>query len=136
MKLFKSKFASLEAFADAKPEERTPEMLAAAQAEMTYAGIILVPMSDTVKSGEDLQKHMDSLVHDATVAKAAAKTAQDALAALKGERVLPSNKVTSEKKEGGDGLQDTPEQKEAKAAIEEVHNRSYTQQALRMMEMN
>ena len=136
MNLFKSRFANLEAYASAKPEERTPALLEAAQKDMTAAGLILVPMTDTVKSGADLQAHIDGLETSATEAKAAAKTALDALVALKGERVLPTNKVTSDKKEDGDKLQTTEEEKEVKLGIEEAHNRSYTQQAKRMLEAN
>lgn len=133
MKLFKSKFASLEAFADAKPEERTPEMLAAAQVEMNAAGLILVPMSDTIKTGADLQKHMDTLELNATTATEAATTAQNALKALKGERVLPTQKVTSDKQKDGDGLTNTEEEKLEKQALKEAHEKPYTKRVLNLL---
>jgi hypothetical protein len=109
--LFKSKFAKLEALVAAKADDRTPEMLEAAQQELdrATAGLILVPKSDTIKTGADLEAHIEALQANATSAKAEAETAladakkaQEALVALKGERVLGSQNVSSDKGTGGD----------------------------------
>lgn len=104
MSLFKSRFAKLEAFVTAKNDERTPDMLKAAQAELDAAGakLILVPHSEGIESGAQLDQHIEALKKDATEAKAAAKTAQDALTELKGKRVLDTNRVSSDAGKGGD----------------------------------
>lgn len=117
--LFKSKFAKLEAYAAAKADERTPEMLAAAQRELDNAGLglILVPHSEKIKSGADLDSHIESLETAATTAKAAAETATKALAELKGKRVLDTNRVASDAGgEGDDQGTKTTEQLEAEEA--------------------
>lgn len=136
MNLFRSRYAKLEAYAAAKPEDRTPEMLAAVQDELNAAGVILVPMSETLKSGADLQKHIDELETKATVATKAATTAQDALKELKGQRILPSQKVTSDKKEEGDKNEPTEESEALKAARAEAHKKPYTARVLKMMEQD
>lgn len=134
MSLFKSKFAKLESFSGAAVDTRTPEMLQLAQAEMdsANAGIVLVPKNEKFKTLAELDTYVESLEADATDAKAAAKTAQDALTELKGQRVLGSDKVASDKKEGGDT--NAPKQsKEALEAIEAAHEKPYTERVMKML---
>ncbi len=144
LNLFRSRLSAVEAFLSAKPEERTAEMLAAAQAEFDResGGLILLPKSDTVQSAADLQKHIDTLTKAADdavkaehVAKAAAETAQKALTELKGSRVLPTQRVTSDRGEGGDHNKDEAT-KAFEAARAEVHGKPYMQRVLRMIEHN
>ncbi len=136
MGLFSSKFAKLEAFASTKADDRTPEMLQAAQAELSAAGagLILVPQSETIKTGKDLENHIEQLQTAATTAKqaeeaakTAATTAQEALTALKGERVLGSDKVTSDKGTGGDKAGEPSA--EDKAVMEQVAELPHNQRA-------
>lgn len=133
MNLFKSRFAKLEAYAAAKPEDRTPEMLAEAQQEINAAALILVPMTETIKSGADLQTHIDTLETKVTTATEAATTAQNALKALKGERVLPTQKVTSDKGDGGDNMENAEEAKVVKKALQVAHEKPYTKRALSLL---
>lgn len=143
MNLFKSKFAKLEAFADAKPAERTPDMLAAAQAEMDTAnsGVILVPKTDTVKSGADLQEHLNTLERRATTAEAAStkaaadlKKVSEELTALKAKEVGDGQAETppSGKDTPAPGDQ-TPEQKEAAALRAERDELPHNKDARRML---
>lgn len=115
MSLFKSRFTKLETFVNTKESERTPDMLKAAQAELDAAGakLILVPHTEEVTSPEQLDKHIDNLKTDATAAKAEAKKAQDALSALRGQRVLDSGRHSSDAGKGGDDQ--GQENEEAKA---------------------
>ena len=144
LNLFRSRLSAVEAFLSAKPEERTAEMLAAAQAEFDResGGIIMVPKSETVQTAADLQKYIDGLVKAATdavaaerIAKAAAETAQKALTDLKAERVLPSQRFTSDKKEGGDHNKDEAT-KAFEAARAEVMAKPHMQRVVRMMNEN
>lgn len=133
MNLFRSRLAKVEALVSTKAEDRTPEQLEAAQTEL--GDFILVPKSDNIKSAADLQNHIDRLEGDAREAKAAAETAQKALTDLKGQRVLPSQKATSDKGEGGDGNMDEAS-KEFKNALEVAHEKPYTARVLKMQEQN
>lgn len=133
MSLFRSRLAKVEALVTAKAEDRTPEQLEAAQTEL--GDFILVPKSDTIKSAADLQNHIDKLEGDAREAKAAAETAQKALTDLKGQRVLPSQKATSDKGEGGDGNMDAAS-KELKERYAQAHAKPYTARVIKMMEQN
>lgn len=119
MTLFKSKLRKLEAFVDTKADERKPAQLAEAQAELDQlqAGVILVPKTDTVKSAEDLQKHLDTLTKDAADAKAAEQTAKEALAKLSGTRVVDTARATADKKEGGDRHGEPSAEKKAEAVV-------------------
>jgi hypothetical protein len=119
MNLFKSRFTKLESFVSAKADERTPEMLAAAQSELDglNADVVLVPKTDTIKSGTDLQSHLDKLANDATEATAAAKTAQDALTALKGTRVLDDARSSSDAGKGGDDAGQPSKEQEATKVV-------------------
>jgi hypothetical protein len=119
MGLFSSKFAKLEAFVTAKSDERTPDMLKAAQAELDAAGakLVLVPHSEGITSGAELDSYIEGLKAAATTAKAEAEKAATALAELKGKRVLDTARVTSDAgKEGDDQGTETAEQKEVKEA--------------------
>lgn len=143
MSLFRSKFAKLEALAAAKPEERTPEMLEAAQAELDThtAGVILVPKTDTIKTGADLQNHIDGLekkAKDADAAKVKAeadmKAAQDELAQLKAK--VP-NTGADTPVTGGDAPvsgDETAEQKEAKTLKAEVAALPHNEEARRLLQ--
>lgn len=144
LNLFRSRLSAVEAFLSAKTEERTAEMLAAAQAEFDKesAGLILVPKSEGVTSAAELQAHIDKLAdaatkatEDAATAKAAAETAQKALTDLKGQRVLSSQKVTSDKKEGGDHNLDerTKAFEEAKAR---AHQKPHMLRVQRLIDLN
>lgn len=138
LNLFRSRFAALEALVSAKDEERTPEMLAAAQAEMDRegSGLILVPKAEGIQSADQLQQHIDDLVKEASEAKTAATTAQDALKALKGERVLPTQKLGGDKGNGGDGLSETEEDKALKQALDLAHQKPYTSRIMKMHSAN
>ena len=127
MGLFSSKFAKLEAIASAKADERTPEMLQAAQAELNAAGagLLLVPQTETIKTGKDLENHIEQLQTAATTATTAADTAQKALTELRGKRVLETQKVTSDKEEGGDATgKPSAEELELKKRVADMpHNK-------------
>lgn len=108
---FKSKFAKLEALVATKADERTADQLSAAQAELdnAQAGVILVPKTDTITTGAQLQAHLEQLEKAAADAKAAEQTAkaeaekaQQALTELRGTRVVDDARQTSDKGEGGD----------------------------------
>lgn len=117
--LFKSKLRKLEAFVDTKADERKPAQLAEAQAELDSmnAGLILVPKTDTIKTAEDLQKHLD----DQAAAVKAAKEAETKLKAdmetLRGARVVDTARQTADKKKGGDDQGERNATKEAEAVV-------------------
>lgn len=119
MGLFSSKFAKLEAFVSTEADKRTPDQLAAAQAELDAAGsgLILVPKTETIKTGADLDKHIADLKASETTAKAEAEKAQKALTDLRGTRVVDDARQTSDKGDGGD-----VDNKAAKEAEAKVHN--------------
>lgn len=119
MGLFSSKFAKLEAFVSTEADKRTPDQLAAAQAELDAAGsgLILVPKTETIKTGADLDKHIADLKASEATAKTEAEKATKALADLRGTRVVDEVRQTSDKGEGGD--LDNKAEKEAEA---QVHN--------------
>lgn len=119
MNLFKSKFSKLEAFVNTKADERTADMLAAAQTELDTAGagLILVSKTDTIKTGDDLQSHLDGLQSSANTAKAEAEKAQKALTDLKGSRAMDDHRKESDKGDGGDGNDKSAEEKAAAAII-------------------
>ena len=133
MSLFKSRFAKLETFVNAKDGERTPDMLKAAQAELDAAGakVILVPHSEGISSPEQLDKHIDTLKTDATEAKAEAKKAQDALTELKGKRVLDDQRTTPDAGKGGDDKGQPNAEAEAQKTVTDS-SRSWNAQADRM----
>lgn len=119
--LFKSKLRKLEAFVDTKADERKPAQLAEAQAELDgmNAGLILVPKTDTIKTAEDLQKHLDDQAAALKAAKEAETKLKADLETLRGTRVVDHARQTADKKKGGDDLGERNAAKEAEAA---VHN--------------
>lgn len=128
---FKSKFAKLEALVATESDKRTPDQLAAAQQELDTAGagLMLVPKTDTIKSGADLDAHVANLNKEATDAKAAAAASKAAeekvtkeLADLRGSRVMDDQRKESDKQEGGD---DQGQQSEAKKAAASVNNKEH-----------
>lgn len=86
MGLFSSKFASLESYVDKKATDRKPEDLTNAQAEMdrANAGLILVPHSDKIKSGKELDEHITGLTSRAEKAENDLAEANKTIAKLKG----------------------------------------------------
>lgn len=133
MSLFKSRFAKLEAFVNAKESDRTPDMLKAAQAELDshMAKLILVPHSEGISSPEQLDKHIGDLKADAATAKADAKRAQDALTELRGTRTVDSVRATADAGSGGDAKGELSEEQKATAAVTDS-NRSWNAAAERM----
>jgi len=124
--LFKSKFAKLEALVATKADDRTPEMLEAAQQELdrATAGLILVPKSETIKTGADLENHIEGLQKEATdakaseaTAKAEAEKAQKALTDLKGTRVLDDARSSSDAGKGGDDAGQPSKEQEATKVV-------------------
>lgn len=133
MGLFSSRFAKLEAFVTAKADERTPDMLAAAQAELDAAGakLILVPHSEGITNGAELDKHIEGLKSAATAANADAKKAQDALTELKGKRVVDETRSTADAGNGGDDKGQENEEATATKAVTDP-NRKWNAMADRM----
>lgn len=133
--LFKSKFAKLEAFAAAKPEERTPDMLAAAQQEQDQqnTGVILVPKSEEIGTAADLQAHIEALETRATQAEAATAKVTKEMEELRGTRVLPTQKVTADGDKGGDDGPETAEQKEEREQKARVMEMAHYQRALSIL---
>jgi len=127
--LFKSKLTKVEAFVNAKADDRTPDMLAAAQAELDglNANVIMVPKTDTIKSAGDLQNHVESLEKAATDAKAEVTTAkaevtkvQGEMQTLKSTRVLGSDKQTSDKGTKGDDLGEKTAEEETSEVVHDA----------------
>lgn len=117
MSLFKSKFSKLEVLVDSEADKRTPAMLAAAQEELDRAGanLILVPKTDAIKDGAALDKHIENLEATAKKASEEAKKATDALAALKGQRVV-DGAAGSDKGQGGDQMDEAAKAEAARQA--------------------
>ena len=143
MSLFRSKFAKLEALAAAKPEERTAEMLEAAQAELDThtAGVILVPKTDTIKTGADLQKHIDGLEAKAKESDGAKTKAENELVTVQKELADLKAKVPTTGADspvtGGDAPvagDETAEQKEAKTLKAEVAALPHNEEARRLLQ--
>ena len=86
MGLFSSKFAILESYVDKKATERNAEDLTNAQVEMdrANAGLLLVPKTDTIKTGKDLDNHINGLTTRAEKAENDLAEANKTIAKLKG----------------------------------------------------
>lgn len=131
MGLFSSKFASLESYVDKKATERKPEDLSNAQAEMdrSNAGLLLVPKTDTIKTGKDLDDHITGLTTRAEKAENELAEANKTIAKLKGktpETGAPEEPVVANSPAPGAEL--TAEQKEQKeldaAVAAQEHNKT------------
>jgi ATP-dependent protease ClpP protease subunit len=143
MKFFGKKSSAIEALKGMKAEDFTPEQINAATAEITSNGInaFLVPITAEVKNATELQAMIDNLTNRASTAEgkvakaeADAKAAKDAenaattaktaaeteLAKVRGQRVLDTQRTTSDTGNGGDGLDKEPTA--AQKALEQVND--------------
>lgn len=131
MGLFSSRFAKLEAYTDLKAGDRKPEHLAEAQTEMdrASAGLILVPTTDTIKTGKDLDAHIDGLKSRAEKAEGDLAEANKTITKLKGttpETGKPDAPVVAGSP--SPGTEETPAQKEQReldtAVAAQDHNKT------------
>ena len=131
MGLFSSKFAILESYVDKKATERNAEDLTNAQVEMdrANAGLLLVPKTDTIKTGKDLDNHINGLTTRAEKAENDLAEANKTIAKLKGttpETGNPEEPVVENSPAPGTEL--TAEQKEQKeldaAVAAQAHNKT------------
>lgn len=118
MNLFRSKFAKLEALVATKADERTPDQLQAAQAELdtAQAGVILVPKSEGITTGAELQQFIDKLQKDLQAEAERRAAVEKQMEALRNTRVLDHAHANSDKGTGGDaqGAQSAEAQETAK----------------------